>query len=313
MESLCERGEGGEDWGIAGRAEQEAFDLRAGILHVAGVCVLLRLNIPAMHSEHLTVRVILCRKQHKRIGHITTSGRDGQRVALERGRGLCTQGQRLIGIEHEGVRIVRDEIRAVIRLHAARKEYRARGVGADADLRVRGQPFGVDGEQRTAAVGTDAEVAGLAIRGVVFDDGCALDVHHATRFDVDAAAVAGGRVAGDFDAEEVQRAARFDVDRAAVAACDVVAGDLAAVKVPCAVLVNDDRAAILCNAAGDLDVGNVDGCVRYIQAAAVFIVYAGSLEDTGADAVRKGEMPLLLQYQRHHISHTRDRCNLRET
>ena len=70
----------------------------------------------------------------------------------------------------------------------------------------------------------------------------------------------------------------------------MVAGDLAAVKVQCAVLVNDDRAAILCNAAGDLDVGNVDGCVRYIQAAAVFIVYAGTLEDTGADAVRKGEM-----------------------
>ena len=103
MESLCERGEGGENRGIAGRAEQEAFDLRAGILHAAGVCVLLRRNIPAMHSEHLTVRVILCRKQHKRI---TTSGRDGQRVALERGCGLCAQGQRLIGIEHEGVRIV---------------------------------------------------------------------------------------------------------------------------------------------------------------------------------------------------------------
>ena len=99
MESLCERGEGGENRGIAGRAEQEAFDLRAGILHVAGVCAILRRNIPAMHSQHLAVRVILCRKQHKRIGHITTSGRDGQRVALERGRGLCAQGQRLIGIK----------------------------------------------------------------------------------------------------------------------------------------------------------------------------------------------------------------------
>lgn len=118
-------GRRGENRGIAGRAEQEAFDLRAGILHAAGVCAILRLNIPALHSEHLTVRVILCRKQHKRIGHITTSGRDGQRVALERGRGLCAQGQRLIGIEHEGVCIVRDEIRTVIRLHAACKEHGA--------------------------------------------------------------------------------------------------------------------------------------------------------------------------------------------
>ena len=65
MESLCERGEGGEDWGIAAIAKQEAFDLRAGILHVAGVCALLRRNIPAMHSEHLIVRAILCRKLHK--------------------------------------------------------------------------------------------------------------------------------------------------------------------------------------------------------------------------------------------------------
>lgn len=30
MESLCERGEGSEKRGIAGRAEQEAFELRAG-------------------------------------------------------------------------------------------------------------------------------------------------------------------------------------------------------------------------------------------------------------------------------------------
>ena len=61
MESLCERGEGGENRGIAGRAEQEAFDLRAGILHVAGVCALLRRNIPAIQGNH-------CRVYGKRFG-----------------------------------------------------------------------------------------------------------------------------------------------------------------------------------------------------------------------------------------------------
>lgn len=46
-------------------------------------------------------------------------------------------------------------------------------------------------------------------------------------------------------AENVDNAAGLDVNRAALAVCDVVAGDLAAVKVQCAVLVNDDRAPVV--------------------------------------------------------------------
>ena len=66
-------------------------------------------------------------------------------------------------------------------------------------------------------------------------------------------------------AENVDNAAGLDVDRAAVAVRDGVAGDLAAVKVQCAVLVYNDRAAILCNAAGQLDVIDRKSAVLHIR------------------------------------------------
>ena len=270
--------------------EQEAFDRRAG-LHFQGIRAGLSCDLLAVYGEQPAVRAIFCHKQHKRIGLIIAAGRDGQRVALQRGRGLCAQVQRTAGEEHERVRIVRGEIRAVILL-PVRKQHGVRSVGADAELCAVCQ-FTGDREQGRGAVDTDIDVVGLAASGVARDDGRTLNVHPAARFGVDTAAETGGRVAGDCAAIEVQRAARFDVDRAAIAGidvvilncaaenvdnaagldvnraalavCDVVAGDLAAVKVQCAVLVNDDRAAGRGRAAGERDVVDRERAVLHIR------------------------------------------------
>lgn len=129
-----------------------------------------------MHGEQPAVRVILCHKQYKRIGFVIAAGRDGQCVALKRGRRLCAQSQRTAGEEYESVRIIRGELCAVI-LRAARKQHGVRS--------------------GDAAAGTDVDVAGLAGSSVARDDGRALNVHPAARFDINAAAEAEGCIAGD--------------------------------------------------------------------------------------------------------------------
>ena len=129
----------------------------------------------------------------------------------------------------------------------------------------------------------------------VVGDRAAIEVQRAACLDVDCAAISGIHVViPDRAAGNVDGTAVFNVDRTAAATRDGVAGNLAALDIQNALVVHDDRAADLRRAAaGDLDVGNIDGCVRHIQAAAVFIVYAGTLEDTGADAVREREMPFV--------------------
>ena len=82
------------------------------------------------------------------------AGRDGQRVALQRGRGLCAQGQRTAGEEYESVRIIRGEIRAVI-LRAARKQHGVRSGDAAAEFCAVCQ-FAGDREQGSAASDTNA-------------------------------------------------------------------------------------------------------------------------------------------------------------
>lgn len=208
--------------------EQEAFDRRAG-LHFEGIRAGLSCDLLAVYGEQPAARAIFCHKQHKRIGLIIAAGRDGQRVARKCGRGLRAQGQRTAGEEHERVRIVRGEIRAVILL-PVRKQHGVRSVGADAELCAVCQ-FTGDREQGRGAVDADIDVVGLAASGVARDDGRTLNVHPAARFDVNAAAEAGCRIAGDRAAVEVQRAARFDVDRAAIAGIDVVVLNCTAVNV----------------------------------------------------------------------------------
>ena len=263
-----------------------------------------------MYGEQPTARAIFCHKQHKRIGLIIAAGRDGQRVARKRGRGLCAQGQRTAGEEHERVRIVRHEIRAVILL-PVRKQHGVRSVGADAELCAVCQ-FAGDREQGRGAVDTDIDVVGLAASGVARDDGRTLNVHPVVRFDVDAAAEAGCRIAGDRAAVEVQRAARFDVDRAAIAGidvvilnctavnvdnaagldvnraalavCDGVAGNFAAVDVQNTLCINGHCAAGRCGTAGQLDVIDRKRAILHIRdtAGAAFDLAADDLADFGA-------------------------------
>ena len=88
----------------------------------------------------------------------------------------------------------------------------------------------------------------------------------------------------------VDDAAGFDVDRAALAACDVVAGDLAAVDDQRAARFYHDRAAAgRRGAAGEFAVLDRERAVFHIRDAAPAAVDGGALDCSGSDAVVNGQ------------------------